>query len=357
MNFFLKFVNFLFKPLFLSQLILLISSSLVFSQEQNNSLLNEIQRIQRDLAVLNREVFNREGRETKNSQVNNAPSSSSNPYLVRIEEKLEQLKSETQDNTNEREKLSNKINDISSSVKALVSDIDFRLKAIENQLRLISGGSLNNKIAKSSGSGIRSDATKMPVLPSSAPIKTGGPQSGGSTLGGRPGVLGTITEKDLQNLNVEKAETDLESRGTLQQKTNLAVISILPEGTPDEKFKYAFSLVRKADYAKASLALEQFIKLYPTIPLSLNAKYWLGRTYFVQKEYRDAAKNFLNAYQADPAAGRAADILLRLGISLGKLNKKDDACATFAKLERDYPKIESVLKSQLVQERAKAGCA
>ena len=74
------------------------------------------------------------------------------------------------------------------------------------------------------------------------------------------------------------------------------------------------SQVRKADYAKASLALEQFIKLYPTIPLSLNAKYWLGRTYFVQKEYREAAKNFLNAYQADPAAGRAADILLRLGI-------------------------------------------
>ena len=164
MNFFLKFVKFLTKSLLLSQFILLISSSLVFSQDQNSSLLNEVRRIQRDLAVLNREVFNREGRETKNSQVNNAPSSSSNPYLVRIEEKLEQLKSETQDNTNEREKLSNKINDISSSVKALVSDTDFRLKAIENQLRLISGGSLNNKIAKSSGSGIRSDATKIASL-------------------------------------------------------------------------------------------------------------------------------------------------------------------------------------------------
>ena len=64
----------------------MISSSLVFSQEQNSSLLNDIRRIQRDLAVLNREVFSREGGETKNSQVNNAPSSSSNPYLVRIEE-------------------------------------------------------------------------------------------------------------------------------------------------------------------------------------------------------------------------------------------------------------------------------
>ena len=357
MKFFLKFVNVLSKYLLWSQLILLISSSLAFSQEQNNSLLNEIRRIQRDLAVLNREVFNREGRETKNLQVNkDAPSLSSNPYVVRIEEKLEQLKSETQDNTNEREKLSNRINDISSSVKALVSDIDFRLKAIENQLKLISGESIN-KIAKSSGSGIGSITPKMPTLPSSPPVKTGGPQSGGSTLGGRPGVLGTISEKDLENHSGEKAKSDLESKSKLQKKTNVAKISLLPEGTPDEKFKYAFSLVRKADYAKASQVLEQFIKLYPTIPLSLNAKYWLGRTYFVQKEYREAAKNFLNAYQADPAAGRAADILLRLGISLGKLNKKDDACATFAKLERDYPKIESVLKSQLTQERARAGCA
>ena len=77
----------------------------------------------------------------------------------------------------------------------------------------------------------------------------------------------------------------------MQQKTNVAKISLLPAGTPDEKFKFAFSLVRKADYEKASQALEQFITLYPSIPLSLNAKYWLGRTYFVQKEYREAAKN------------------------------------------------------------------
>ena len=110
MNFLLKLVILLSKPLLLSQLILITSSSLVFSQGQNNSILNEIRRIQRDLAVLNREVFNRDQRDIKNLQVNkNSPSLSSNPYVVRIEEKLEQLQSETQDNTNEREKLSNKI--------------------------------------------------------------------------------------------------------------------------------------------------------------------------------------------------------------------------------------------------------
>ena len=93
MNFLLKLVILLSKPLLLSQLILIISSSLVFSQGQNNSILNEIRRIQRDLAVLNREVFNRDQRDIKNLQVNkNSPSLSSNPYVVRIEEKLEQLR-------------------------------------------------------------------------------------------------------------------------------------------------------------------------------------------------------------------------------------------------------------------------
>ena len=90
----------------------------------------------------------------------------------------------------------------------------------------------------------------MPALPTSPPIETGGPQSGGSTLGGRPGVLGTISEKDLKNVSAEKAKSDLESKIKLQQKTNVAKISLLPAGTPDEKFKYAFSLVRKADYEK-----------------------------------------------------------------------------------------------------------
>ena len=56
---------------------------------------------------------------------------------------------------------------------------------------------------------------------------------------------------------------------------------------------------------------------YPNDPLAGNAQYWLGETYYVRKDYKNAAAAFAEGYQKYPKGPKAADDLLKLGMSLG----------------------------------------
>ena len=181
---------------------------------------------------------------------------------------------------------------------------------------------------------------------------------GGSALTGGSGILGTISQAELKAVGGE-ASTAL--TGNANQPAKLkqqgaVVPSLLPPGSVQEKYKYAFGLVRKTEYEKASMALSEFIRTHPDEPLTSNAKYWLGRTHYVRKDYRRAAEVFLASYQGDPKGAKAADNLLNLGMSLAGLNKNKEACATYAKLQQDFPKARTVIQKRLAQQKTRSGC-
>ena len=70
-----------------------------------------------------------------------------------------------------------------------------------------------------------------------------------------------------------------------------------------EQYNYAFGLLRQANYDKAELALQEFVKLHPKEALTSNARYWLGETFYVRAAYVQAAEVFLEGYQADCRLG------------------------------------------------------
>ena len=80
-----------------------------------------------------------------------------------------------------------------------------------------------------------------------------------------------------------------------------------------------------------------FIKNHPDNSLTSNAHYWLGETYYVRGKYGDAAAAFAEGYQKFPKSSKAADNLLKLGMSLGQLNQKKEACLSFAELTTSSP--------------------
>jgi len=133
--------------------------------------------------------------------------------------------------------------------------------------------------------------------------------------------------------------------------------SILSKGTPKDQYKYAFGLLRQANYAKAEAALQEFVKLHPKDVLVSNARYWLGETYYVRAAYVQAAEVFLESYSTDPKGNKAPDSLLKLGMSLAGLDKKREACAAFDKLIKDYPKVSSGVKNTVRREKQKNSCS
>ncbi len=123
-----------------------------------------------------------------------------------------------------------------------------------------------------------------------------------------------------------------------------------------EQYDQAFSLLRSADYDGAEAALKSFISKNPKDKLIDNAKYWLGETYYARNQYDAAAVAFADAYQTAPKGTKAPDSLLKLGLSLAGLKKKDDACTTLGEVTKRYPSASTAVKNRTDQEMKKLKC-
>lgn len=127
--------------------------------------------------------------------------------------------------------------------------------------------------------------------------------------------------------------------------------------TPRELYAHGFSLMQKQDYAAAARSFEEFLKAYPNDPLADNARYWLGESFYARGDFGAAAAKFLDAYEQNKASGKAPDALLKLGLSLGKLGKTKEACATFRELSRAQPNAPQSIKDKAAQESRRLGCS
>jgi tol-pal system protein YbgF len=130
----------------------------------------------------------------------------------------------------------------------------------------------------------------------------------------------------------------------------------LPAGTPEEQYKYAIALVRQRAFDDAERAFREFLAVHPTDELASNAQYWLGETLYVRQNYEEAARVFLTGYQQFPESDKAFDSLLKLGLTLGHMGQKGEACATFDELLRRLPKSERRLRPKAELERRNGGC-
>ena len=130
----------------------------------------------------------------------------------------------------------------------------------------------------------------------------------------------------------------------------------LPSGSVQDQYNYAMGLLTQANYPAAEQAMRNFVQRWPKDALAGNAQYWLGETFYVRKDYANAATAFAQGYEKYPKSAKAADDLLKLGMSLSNLNQKPDACRAFTRLQRDFPTVAPPIKERLVAEKQRAGC-
>ncbi len=121
-------------------------------------------------------------------------------------------------------------------------------------------------------------------------------------------------------------------------------------------YENAFSLLKAANYDRAGSEFEEFLTKYPDHVLSGNAKYWLGETYYVRGQFDLAARIFAEGFQKYPNGAKAADNLLKLGMSLANLKKVEDACVALAQLLKDDYKNAGPVVRRGEQERVRLKC-
>ena len=113
-------------------------------------------------------------------------------------------------------------------------------------------------------------------------------------------------------------------------------------------YDVAFNALRSGDYAQASRQFRSFIKQYPNHPLTPNAWYWLGESYYVTMNYSVALEAFQHLLSQFPQSEKAPDAMLKVGYSQIELKQDAAGKATLAKVAAKYPGSKA---ASLAQER------
>ena len=325
------------------------------------SLVDRLDRLERDVQALDRQVYRGET-PPASALKPAAPDAGENgsAYAARVAERVSQLETELRQVTGNVEDMNYKVETIGKRLDKLVSDIDYRLSALEHRQPGASSQSEGGSPSMTQGA---APAGPPPIsgVPRTASVSEVGPQTGGPVTG--TGSLGTITGSQLDKFRQgkgEKPSSEAPAPAKAQQQASVPATpqstKVLPAGTPKEQYQFALSLLRSAEYDKAESAFQEFVDSHPDDTLTPNARYWLGETYYVRGDYVRAADVFLAGYRQNPKSPKAPDSLLKLGMSLNALDKKKEACATFGKLSEDFPDAPASVQRVLQREKERAGC-
>ena len=160
----------------------------------------------------------------------------------------------------------------------------------------------------------------------------------------------TETKNTLGTLNISKNtnETTEELQSDDQDLTSNEEEEIL---SPEDQFQLAFDNIRDKKWQDAKISFEKFITDNPNNQLSGSAHYWLGELYILEKNYREAALIFAEGFQKFPDSIKAAEMLFKLSQSLYQVEKSTEACKTMEKLIIDFPKNKIIpqTKKQIVE--------
>ena len=158
-----------------------------------------------------------------------------------------------------------------------------------------------------------------------------------------------------QTINNEETKLLIEDEREITND-NQEVSIITPSKEPQEIYQRAYNMLSKGNYEAAEVAFIKFIKDFSDHSLTSNAYYWLGETFYVRKNYIQAAQNFAAGYKKFPKGSKASAQLLKLGISLYALNKNKEACSTFAKLNKEFSDLSLSISSRVNTFKEKLDC-
>jgi len=154
---------------------------------------------------------------------------------------------------------------------------------------------------------------------------------------------------------VAQAGQPVLSDGVQQQEDGIEQVSLQPAETPDSLYKTANEALLRRQFGEAEAGFRSFLSKYPDHSLAGSAQYWLGETFYVQGDSKQAAQNFLQAYKTYPKSRRAPDSLLKLGMALNKMGQKDQACAALNSVGTEFPRAVEA-KKRASAEYKRAGC-
>lgn len=251
------------------------------------------------------------------------------------------------------------------------AQMDVRINALEEQIRALNGRLeesqfQNRKLAEDlekfrKDTEFRFSDIAQPQPPAAPVVE---PTAPASVVPQSPPANATEVRKPLVGSKVEVRDastgtTVSQSLGTPAKDSPKAddALAAQPQfANARDHYNYAFRLLNQTKYDEASAGFKTFLKKYPKDPLAGNANYWLGETFYIKKDYANAADNFRQGFEASPSGPKAADNLLKLAMSLDALKQSKQACAVLGQVVSKFGKTAANAAHKAETEQKRIGC-
>ena len=305
---------------------------------QDASTQERLDRLERDLSMLQRQVYRGTGGEAP-------PGAEGTGSAVDLQVRMDRLEQQMRDLTGRVEDETNQVQQLRQRLEQINSDIEVRLGQGQGQdAAAAPPPALAQPAALAPSYGRPPPPYGRPPPPP--------PDYGTLTPPGEPPAPPSGSAAPYPGQNQLTAPQVSSAGDALRPPRSDA----LPSGSVSAQYNSAFGLLRKADYPAAEEALRSFVEQHPRDPLAGNAQYWLGESFYARGKYSEAAAAFADGYRRYPRGPKAPDGLLKLGMSLAHADQKHNACIALMQLDHDFPHPGSAVRDRAAQEKKKLGC-
>ena len=198
--------------------------------------------------------------------------------LVELLVQLENLQNEVKALRNQVEIQNHELNQLRESQRNMMRDTDARLSKLEH------GGGASKGVSK--------PASKSPAV-------------------------GTATKLPAGKATPGKSAADKSVKATpATSKTPVQA---------QKEYDDAFQQLRDGYYQKAITSFDAFLKQYPKHKLASNARYWIAKSHYVTRNYKQALIDFNKTIKNYPRSSKIPDAMLNKGYTLYDLGRYPEA--------------------------------
>ncbi len=110
--------------------------------------------------------------------------------------------------------------------------------------------------------------------------------------------------------------------------------------SPEKIIEMANDLIDLDKCQEARDILNAFMKEYPKNLYCGRMYFYIGKSYFKEKDYKNAAQSYMESFEVNPNGTKTPKALFRLSLCFFKLGKQDQRKITLEKLASTFPKFK-----------------
>ena len=232
--------------------------------------------------------------------------------LMRMYERLEMIRVQMQQLTEENQQLNNKIISLQDQQDRLYQDLSKKIEVLNSNLE-------KNNI--NIGADSRADIQKKELI-----------KKNHESTSLKDSVIlkanEAIIPKDKNELDLAKIyqNNNFKSKLVEYQLKNEV-----------ELYRSTFQLVKDKKYGDAIDGFSAFLYLFPQSNYASNAQYWLSESIYASGDYQGSMINFAKVVQKYPNSSKIADAKLKIGYCYYSIKKWKEARFIFKGILKDYP--------------------